>query len=229
MVGIDSHEGKPSVCGAFVRRWWLAGGDTRKNACGNSRRRPWSLQAAPVVTPGRAVPPDAWATSRLSCLNTERASVDAGTPARGATFRARAPFTVPRVPPLHAPSCTPPRRATPRALARSAVKRGDRRELPGLVGIRRRLPKYAQCPSARRLGTVGAMIHATQNARERTRPAGSVSPMQGHHEAQSHYPRASDGERRVPRASVAKRRGILRSVAPPQTRRATPVRDGSQL
>jgi hypothetical protein len=58
--------------------------------------------------------------------------------------------------------------------------------------------------------------------------AGSVLPMQGQHEAQNHYPQASAGGRRDPRASVDKRRGTLRSAALPQTHRAAPVREGSQ-
>jgi hypothetical protein len=132
------------VCGAFVRLCWLTGGDTGKNAGSHSRRSLWSLQAAPVVTPGRPVHSGAWAASRLCWLSTERASVNAGTPARGATSHARA--------------C-------------STVKRGACRDLPGFVGIRLNSPEFAQCPSARRLGTVGAMSHATQNARHRTRRA----------------------------------------------------------
>jgi hypothetical protein len=362
MVGIDSQEGQPSVCGAFVRRGWLAsaGDNAGKNAGGNAsknaRARRWSLQAAPVVTPGRAARSGALAVSLLLCLCAGQASGNAarrpglinacerrmsdasalhGLSGHAATMpAARAPFTVPRVPLVHAPSWTPPRRANPRALARSAVKRGDRRDLPGSAWIRLNSPELAQCPSARRLGTVGAMIHATQNARERTRrapmlsrstaratcpevassaqecptrtvaltvqggtrdnaahavrhdggpryvgrldvdstrsaafplrppdalglphsfelggssrltawrraswlrvrsvghsAAGSVSPMQGRHEAQKQYLRASVGERREPRASVAKRRGTLRSAALPRTHRAAPVREGSQ-
>jgi hypothetical protein len=58
--------------------------------------------------------------------------------------------------------------------------------------------------------------------------AGSVSPMQGQHGAHNHYPQASAEERREPRASVANRRGTLRSAALPQTQRAAPVWEGSQ-
>jgi hypothetical protein len=319
------------MCGAFVRRCWLpsdnAGRNASGNTSGNARACWWSLQTAPVVTPGRAARSRALAVSLLLCLCAGMASVnaalcpglinaperhlsDAGALHGASTHAATMPaalarFTVPRVPLLHAPSWTPPRRATPRALARSAVKRGDRGDLPGFVGIRLRLPEYAQCPSARRLGTVGAMSHATQNARERTRraptlprsnarartcpevansaqecptrtvaltvqggtrdnaaravrhdgcpryagpsrltawrhtswlrvrsvghsAAGSVSPMQGHHEAPNYFPRAGDGERREPRASVRKRHGTLRSAALPQIQRAAPVREGSQ-
>jgi len=379
MVGIESQEGQPSVCGAFVRRGRLAsdnagntgdnagknagntgdnaGSNARRNTSESARARRWSLQAAPVVTPGRAARSRAFGVSLLLCLCAGLASGNAAqcpslinAPERrlsdarallwasthAATMpAARAPVTVPRVPLVHAPSWPPPRRANPRALARSTVKRGDRRDLPGFVGIRLHSPEFAQCPSARRLGTVGAMIHATQNAREQTRrapklarsnarartcpevassaqecptrtvaltvqggtrdnaaravrhdggpryvgrldvdstrsaafplrppdalglphsfelggsslltawrraswlrvrsvghsAAGSVSPMQGQHEAHSHYPQASAEERREPRASVAKRRGILRSAALPRTERAAPVREGSQ-
>jgi hypothetical protein len=54
MNKIESLEGKPSVCGAFVRRCLLTGEDAGKNAGSHSRRRLWSLQAAPVVTCLRA-------------------------------------------------------------------------------------------------------------------------------------------------------------------------------
>jgi hypothetical protein len=379
MVGIESQEGQPSVCGAFVRRGWLASGNagntgdnagknagktgdntgrnTGRNASESATARRWSLQAAPVVTPGRAARSGAFAVSLLLCLCAGLASVNAarcaglisaperhpsdasappGPSTHAATMpAARGPFTVPRVLLLHAPSWTPPRRATPRALARSAVKRGDRRDLSESAWIRLNSPGFAQCPRARRLGTVGTMSHATQNAREPTRraptpsksnarartcpevassaqecptrpvaltvqagtrdnaaravrhddgpryagrldvdstrsaafplrppdalglphsfelggssrltawrraswlrvrsvghwAAGSVSPMQGQHEEHSHYPQASAEERREPRASVAKRRGTLRSAALPRTQRAAPVREGSQ-
>jgi hypothetical protein len=142
------------VCGAFVRLCWLAGGDTGKNAGSHSRPRLWSLQAAPVVTPGRSVHAGAWAASGLSCLRTERASVNAGTPARGATSRACACSTAPRL---------------SGARASSSVKRGDCRHLPGSAWIRRNSPDLAQCPGAALLGTVGGMSHATKNAPHRTR------------------------------------------------------------
>jgi hypothetical protein len=51
-----------------------------------------------------------------------------------------APATVPRVPLVHAPSWPPPRRVNPRALARSTVKRGDRRDLSGSACIRPNSP-----------------------------------------------------------------------------------------
>ncbi len=50
MNKIESLEGKPSVCGALVRRCWLTGEDAGKNAGSHSRARLWSLQGAPVVT-----------------------------------------------------------------------------------------------------------------------------------------------------------------------------------
>ncbi len=154
MNKIDSQEGKPSVCGAVVRLRWLTSGDTGKNAGRHSRPRRSSLQAAPVVTPGRSVHAGAWAASGLSCLSTERASVNAGTPARGATSRACACSTAPRL---------------SGARACSSVKRGDCRHLPGSAWIRRNSPDLAQCPDARRLGTVGGMSHAAQNTPRRTR------------------------------------------------------------
>ena len=219
MVGIESQEGQPSVCGAFVRRGWLASGNagntgdnagknagktgdntgrnTGRNASESATARRWSLQAAPVLKPGRAARSRAFAVSLLLCLCAGLASVNAAccpglinAPERflsdaralhracthAATMpAARAPVTAPRGPVLHALSWTPPRRANPRALARSTVKRGDRRNLPEFVGIRLHSPEFAQCPSARRLGTVGAMIHATQNAREPTRRAPTPS------------------------------------------------------
>jgi hypothetical protein len=154
MNEIDSLEGKPSVCGAVVRRCWLTGDDTGKGAGSHSRPRLWALQAAPEVTPGRSVHAGAWAASRLPCLSTERASVNAGAPARGATSRACACSAAPRL---------------SGARACSSVKRGDCRDLSGSVWIRLNLPEFAQCPSARRFGTLGGMSHATQNAPQRTR------------------------------------------------------------
>ncbi len=320
MNKIESQEGNPSVCGAFVRRCWLTGSDTGKNAGSHFRPRLWSLQAAPVATPGRSVHAGAWAALHLRCLSAERASVNAGTPARGATSRACACSSAPRL---------------SGARACSSVKRGDCRHLPGSAWIRRNSLDLAQCPGAALLGTVGAMSHATQNAPRRTRrapalprwnaractcpavakpaqecparpdalpvlgrmrdnlahavrhdgcppyagrldvdstrsaalplrppdalgspysfklcgsshltawrraswlrvrsvghsAAGSVSPMQGQHEAQNHYSRASAGERRGPRVSVRRRRGILGSAARPQVQQAPQVQNGSQ-
>jgi hypothetical protein len=347
------------MCGAFMRRCWLPGdnagksGDNAgknaaksgfnagKNASRNARARRWSLQAAPVVTPGRAARSGAFAVSLLLCLCAGLASATA----------ARRPglITAPERPlsdasPLH--GLITSAATIPAVLARStalclsgvracsSVKRGDCRDLPGSAWICRNSPDLAQCPRAPVLGTVGGMSHATQNAPQRTqrapalpgrearatctavakpaqecptrtvallvlgrmrdnlscavrhdggpryvgrldvdstrsaafplRPpdalglpnnfelggsslltawrraswlrarsvghsgAGSVSPMQGQHAAHSHYPQASAEERREPRASVAKRRGILRSAALPRTERAAPVREGSQ-
>jgi hypothetical protein len=51
----------------------------------------------------------------------------------------------------------------------STAKRGDCRHSPRSVWIRRNPPEYAQCPSARHLGTLGAMIHDTQNTRQARR------------------------------------------------------------
>jgi len=160
MNKIDSQVGKPSLCGVFVRLCLLTGGDTGKNAGSHSRRRLWSLQAAPVVTPGRSVHAGAWAASWLCWLNTDRAGVAAGTPARGATSRACACSTAPRL---------------SGARACSSVKRGDCRHLSGSVWIRLNSPDLAQCPDARRLGTVGGMSHATQNAPRRMRRAPALT------------------------------------------------------
>jgi hypothetical protein len=55
--------------------------------------------------------------------------------------------------------------------AGATVKHGDCGCLRVFAGIRRRSPEYAQCLNAPRLGTVGAMSHATQNAPHRTRQA----------------------------------------------------------
>jgi hypothetical protein len=147
------------MCGTVMRRCWLTGGDTGKNAGSHSRLRLWSFQAAPVVTPGRSVHSGAWAASRLRWLNTERASVGAGTP--GGTTS-------------HACECsTAPRSSGGRACA--ATKRGDCRDLPGSVWIHRKTPESAQCPSVRHLGTLGSMSHATQNAPHRTRRAPALT------------------------------------------------------
>ncbi len=54
MNKIESLEGKPSVCGAVVRRCWLTGEGAGKDAGSHSKRRLWSLQAAPVATCQRA-------------------------------------------------------------------------------------------------------------------------------------------------------------------------------
>ncbi len=371
MVGIDSQEGQPSMCGAFVRRWWLPGDNAGKsgdnagknagksgdnagknaakssfnagrNASRNARARRWSLQAAPVVTPGRAARSAAVAVCLLLCLCAGLASANAarrpgllhapGRPLSDAGVLHGLITSAATLPAVLARS-TAPRLSGVRA--GSSVKRGDCRYLPGSAWIRRNSPDLAQCPSAALLGTVGGMSHATPDTRQQTRraltlptwkgrartcpnlpnaaqrcperpdalpvlgrvrdnlsravrhdggpryagrldvdstrsaafplrpsdalgsphgfqlrgssrltawrraswlrvrsvghwAAGSVSPMQGQHEEHSHYPRASAEERREPRASVAKRRGILKSAALPRTQRAAPVREGSQ-
>lgn len=170
------------MCGAVVRRWWLpgdnagsnAGDNASENASGNARARRWALQAAPVVTPGRAARSGAFAVSLLLCLCLGLASLNA----------ARCPGL------LHAPerplsdagalhglitsaatlpavlACsTAPRLSGVRA--GSSVKRGSCRDLPGSAWIRVNTPDLAQCPSAPRLGTVGGMMHATRTTRQR--------------------------------------------------------------
>jgi hypothetical protein len=183
MVGIESQEGQSSVCGAFVRFGWLAsenagragdnagknagrtgdnaGENAGRNTSGNARARRWSLQAAPVVTPGRAARSGALAVSLLLCLCAglasgnasrrpglinapERHLSDARAP-RGEHSRGD-PVRSPRA--LHRAACAALSRAlidstegaTTRALARSAVKRGDCRDLSGSVWIRLNLP-----------------------------------------------------------------------------------------
>jgi hypothetical protein len=197
MVGIHSQEGQPSVRGAFVRRL-LVGGTAGKSAGENasrlSRRRRWSLQAAPVVTLGRVFRAGVSAVSwryglgaALPRVDAARCSggldapgrhlSDAGTlhglsSSRPATMAA--PFglsTAPRLPPTPAPSCAAPRPVAPCSSVRSTVKPGDRRSLPGFACIRLKLPKHAQCPSAPLLGTLGGMSHATPTTRQRTRRA----------------------------------------------------------
>jgi hypothetical protein len=341
------------MCGAFMRRCWLpsdnagknaakSGFNAGKNASRNARARRWSLQAASVVTPGRAARSGAFAASLLLCLCAglasanaahrpsllhapERPLSDAGALHGLITSAATLPAVLAR--------STAPRLSGVRAC--SSVKRGDCRELPGAAWIRLNSPDLAQCPSAPGLGTVGGMSHATPDTRQRTRraltlrtwkgrartcpnlpnaaqrcparpdalpvlgrvrdklsravrhdggpryvgrldvdstrsatfplrppdalgsphgfqlrgsphltawrraswlrvrsvghsAAGSISPMQGQHEAHHHHPQASAGEWREPRASVANRRGTLRSAALPPTQRAAPVREGSQ-
>jgi hypothetical protein len=178
------------MCGAFVRRWWLPGdiagsnaGDNARrnaseNASGNARARRWSLQAAPVVTPGRAARSGAFAVSLLLCLCAGLASLNA----------ARRPglINAPERPlsdagALHGPSTsaatmpavlahsTAPRLSGVRAC--SSVKRGDCRDLPESAWIRLNTPDLAQCPSAPGLGTVGGMMHTTRTTRQRTRRA----------------------------------------------------------
>jgi len=323
-----------------------------ENASGSARARRWSLQAAPVVTPRRvAVTPTV--TPRRAAVTP---TVTPGYPASALCLISLEPAPVSRkgLSPRVARSIG---QAGRRAGRWNMDGNGSREGTPSTFGayvrrcftvkqgvcgyplvlarIRRRSPEYAQCPSARHLGTVGGMSHATQNAPQQTRrapalprwearactcpavakpaqecptrtvaltvrggtrdnaaravrheacpryvgradvdstrsaafplrppdalgsphgfqlrgssrltarrrapwlrvrsvghsAAGSVSPMQGQHEAHNHYPRASDGERREPRASMYQRGGTLRSAAPPQTRRATPVREGSQ-
>ncbi len=110
MNKIESQEGNPSMCGAVLRLCWLIGGDTGKNAGSHSRQCLWSLQAAPVVTPGRSVHSGAWAASRLPCLNAERASVNAGTAAHGTTSQAR---RVPALPGVNTCARTCPGLAKP--------------------------------------------------------------------------------------------------------------------
>jgi hypothetical protein len=48
----------------------------------------------------------------------------------------------------------------------ASVKQGVCWYLPVFAWIRRRLPEYAQCPNAPRLGTLGGMIHDTRNTRQ---------------------------------------------------------------
>jgi hypothetical protein len=61
----------------------------------------------------------------------------------------------------------------------SGAKRGDCRDLPGYAWIRRKLPEYAQCPSAALLGTLGGMSHATPATRPQTRGAPPLPTWKG--------------------------------------------------
>lgn len=88
------------------------------------------------------------------------------------------------------------------------------------VWIRPQAPEYAQCPSAPRLGTLGAMIHATQNARHRTRRALTLL---------NQRLQAIDGERPGLRASLPEMRGALSNAAGVQRlRSAACVQEGKQ-
>jgi hypothetical protein len=182
MVGINSWEGQPSMCGAVMRRW-LAGdntgrnaGNTGRNASDNASARRWSLQATPVVTPGGAARSGAYSVSPLHFLYAGLASVDA---ARSAGLLHVPDRRLSDAGALHCSNShasTAPGSLTHSNVLRlsgvracSSVKRGDCRHLSGSVGIRRKSPDLAQCPDARCLGTVGGMSHATQNAPQRTR------------------------------------------------------------
>ena len=182
------------MCGVFMRRWWLPGdnagksgdnagknagksGDNAgKHASRNARARRSSLQAAPVVTPGRAVRSGAFAVSLLLCLCAGLASVNAARRPGLVTAPERPLSDAGALHGLSTSAATMPsilaRSTTPRlsgVRACSGVKRGDCRDLPGSAWIRLNSPELAQCPSAPCLGTVGGMMHATQNAPHRTR------------------------------------------------------------
>ena len=134
------------MCGAFVRLCLLpgdnagsnAGDNARRNASGNARARHWSFQAAPVVTPGRAARPGAFAVSLLLCLCAGLASVDV---ARSAGLLHAPEWRLSDVGALHGSSnhastvCAPLARSTAPRLsglrAYSSVKCGDCRELSG--------------------------------------------------------------------------------------------------
>jgi len=170
------------MCGAVVRCCWLpsnAGrnaGDNARNASENARVRRWSLQAAPVVAPGRTARSGASTTSRLRCQGTRLASADAARCAGelDATERHVSDAGTRYPPSSHALTMTAAvERSTasrlPGVRACSTAKHGDCRDLLGFAWIRRRLPEYAQCPNVPRLGTLGTMTHATQNAQQARR------------------------------------------------------------
>jgi len=188
------------MCGAFMRRCWLpgenagksgdnagknaaksgfnAGKNASENASENAGARRWSLQAAPVVTPGRAARAGAFAVSLLLCLWPGLASANAarrpglihapGRPLPGAGVLHGLITSAATLPAVLALS-TAPRLSGVRAC--SSVKRGDCRDLPGSAWIRLNTPDLAQCPSAPGLGTVGGMSHATRTTPQRTRRA----------------------------------------------------------
>jgi hypothetical protein len=188
MVGIDSQEGKPSRCGAFMRRCWLPGDTAGRTASRHARARRWSLQAAPVVTPRRAAVTPTVTPRRAAVTPT----VTPGYPAPALCLISRAPAPVSRKGISRWAGCRV-RRAGGRAGRWNMDGNGSREGTPSRFGayvrrcftvkqgvcgyplvlarIRRKLPEYAQCPGARHLGTVGGMSHATQNAPQRTRRA----------------------------------------------------------
>jgi len=184
MDRIDPLEGFPSIGGALLRRCSQsgdnagrnAGRNTRKNAGRNTRARSWSRRAALAVTLGGAARSGAGCPP--CCLCAVLASVNAP--------RSACTLYVPQWPPSDAgalllPSShtaiTAPRLSGLRACL--GVKRGDCRDLSGFVWIRRKLPEYAQCPSAALLGTLGGMSHATPTTRQQTRGAPPVPTWKG--------------------------------------------------
>ena len=189
MVGKNSQEGQPSMCGAVVRRW-LAGsnagrnaGNTGENTGGNARnaseqrqqQRQQQRQGALVVTPGRAARSATSAASGLRCLVAGLASVE--------TARCPGGFYSPERPPsdagaLHGPSS---HASTPTALlacstaphvrACSSVGLCIRLDPSWFVQMGPNMPNYAGCPTAPGLGTLGGMSHAIPAARQRTHRA----------------------------------------------------------
>jgi hypothetical protein len=189
------------MCGAFMRRWWLPGDNAGKsgdnagknaaksgfNAGKNARARRWSLQAAPVVTPGRAVRSGAFAVSLLLCLCAGLASANAArrlgllhAPERPLSDAGalQGLITSAATTPAVLAHSTAPRLSGVRAC--SSVKRGDCRDLPGSAWIRLDPPDLAQCPRAPGLGTVGGMMHATRTTRQRTRRAPTLPTWKEH-------------------------------------------------
>ncbi len=127
MVGIDSQEGQPSMCGVVMRRW-LDGsnagrnvGNTGENTGGNatkaSEKRQQQHQGAPVVTPGGPVRCDASAASGLRCLGTGLASVEGARCAGGLSSPERPPSDTGM---LHGPSSYD-------STAPAFMQRGDQR------------------------------------------------------------------------------------------------------
>jgi hypothetical protein len=169
------------MCGAFVRGCWLpsddagrnAGDNASENASGNVRARRWSLQAAPVVTPRRAAVTPDYPASALCLISLEPAPVSRkGTSPRVARSRGQAGRRAGgwNMDGSGSRDGTP---STFGAYVRRCftVKQGVCGYPLVLARIRRKSPKYAQCPSARHLGTLGGMSHATENAPHQTRRA----------------------------------------------------------
>jgi hypothetical protein len=224
MGGIDSQEGKPSMCGAFMRRVqaaalvkagcaarcdsrgvsrWCCWGDGWRADSGR-RSRSFHAWQRPQVDTGARNEPGRPGAAVTPSVTPRRAAV---TPSVAPRRAAVTPSVTPRRPPPHlaplparapAPLVGISRRAgcrvrraggragrwtmdgngsrqgNPAALGAcvrrcSTAKRGDCRHSRGSVWIRRKSSEYGQCPNAPRPGTLGAMIHTAQNARQARR------------------------------------------------------------
>jgi hypothetical protein len=206
MVGINSQEGQPSMCGAVVRRWLAGsnGGQTASNtgdntgrntgsnarkasgdATSNTRARRSLLLAEPLEFPERAA--RAPSVSRLRCLRGGRASVKPARCAGG--LRSPEPPT-PDAGALNGPSshastvpvmlaCSTAPRAAPRVRPCSSAKLRIRLDPSWWCQKSTNKSNYAYCPTAPGLGTLGGMSHATPAARQRTHRAPTLPTGKG--------------------------------------------------